>query len=98
VIVVIATALPALPEHVKVYVESCDSGPTLCEPAVAFVPVHAPDALQLVTPALVQLSVLDPFRATPCGFAEIPTVAVTPVTVTVAVFATVVPLPAQLSV
>ncbi len=93
--VVIATALPALPEHVRVYVESCASGPTLCEPEIALVPVQAPDALQLVTFVLVHVNVDEPLRATPGGFAEMLRVAEPAVTVTVAVFATVVPLPAQ---
>ena len=68
--VVIATAFPPEPEHVNVYVESAAIGPTLCEPLIASEPDHAPDAVQAVAFVLDHVNVVEPFAATPGGFAD----------------------------
>jgi len=91
---------PPLPEHVNVYDLLAVSAPVPCEPAVPFVPVHAPDAVHEVTFVPVHDSVDDPLEATDEGLAvsvsagtEVPLF-----TVTATVFAMLPPLPLQLSV
>jgi hypothetical protein len=41
-------ALPPAPSQTSEYVDVAASGPVDCDPEVAFVPDHAPDAVQLV--------------------------------------------------
>ena len=97
---VIATVLPAVPEQFSVYVVSCVSGPTLCEPVMVLVPDQPPDALQVLTLTPVQLSVEFVLRATLRGFADRLTEGPPlDVTVTLAVLAAVsAPAPAQVRV
>lgn len=73
-------------------------GPTLSDALVALVPDQPPEAAQLVTLALVHDSVALVLRVTPDGFADKATEGVPAVTVTVAVWVTVPPLPAHASV
>jgi len=51
-------------------VESAVIGPTLCEPLIASEPDHAPDAVQAVAFVLDHVNVVEPFAATPGGFAD----------------------------
>jgi hypothetical protein len=61
--------LPPVPEQVSSYVPVVDSGPVLCDPLVAFVPLHALAATQLVAFVDVHDSVADAPLATVVGFA-----------------------------
>ena len=73
------------------------SAPVLCEPDVAFVPDHEPDAVQLVALVELHVSVDAEPDATLVGDALIVTVGVD-ATVTVAVCDTLPPLPVHASV
>ncbi len=79
-------------------VESLAIGPTLCEPLVDFDPLQAPEAAQLLTLALVQVNVVEPFIATPSGFADRLAEGAPAVTVTLAVLAALPPAPEHVSV
>ena len=70
----------------------------LSEPLVALVPDQPPDAVQLVTLALVHDSVVLVLRATPGGFGDSVTEGAPAVTVTEAVCATAPPPPAHANV
>jgi hypothetical protein len=66
---VIATALPFGPVQLRLYVVSCESGPTDALPEVDLVPLQPPDAVQLVTLVLDHVSVDVPLSATADGLA-----------------------------
>jgi hypothetical protein len=93
------TALPPLPEQFNVYVVSCVSGPTLCEPDAVFVPDQPPEAVQLVTLEPVHDNVVLVLGATLRGFAVKVTFGAEVVaTVTLAVFAADPPAPVHVNV
>lgn len=58
VIEAVLEMLPPVPEHVSVY-ELFAVGATLAEPEVVLLPLHAPDAVQVVTLVVLHVSVLD---------------------------------------
>jgi hypothetical protein len=60
--------------HVSVKVALALNAPVLCVPESAFVPLHAPDAVQEVARVLDQLNVLAPPELTELGLAESVTV------------------------
>src|SRR5512147_2392291 len=94
----IAIALPLVPEQLRLYVVSCVSGPTAALPDVGWVPLQPPDAVHVVTPALVQESVEDPFRSTLAGDAPSVTAGPAAATVTVADVLAEPPAPVHVSV
>ena len=49
--------VPLLPEQLRPKVLLDESGPVLCEPDVALVPLQAPDAVQVAAPVLFQVRV-----------------------------------------
>ena len=97
--VVMTTAFPPLPAQFNVYVVSCVSGPTLCEPDGVLAPDQPPEAVQLVTSVPVHDNVVLVLDATLRGFAvKVTFGAAAVVTVTLAVFAVEPPAPVQVSV
>lgn len=60
---------PAVPVQVNVYVALLVRDPVLCEPDVAFVPDHAPEAVQEVAFVDVQLRVDEDPEVRELGFA-----------------------------
>jgi hypothetical protein len=93
-------AEPPVPLQLSVNVVALDSAAVLSLPAVAFVPVHPPEAVHDVAFVEVHVSVLVPPLATEVGDADNETVGagVAAVTVTDAVRCVVPPAPVQLSV
>ena len=70
----------------------------LCEPLVALLPDQPPDAVHAVALALLQLSVLLPFKSIQVGFAVNVTVGLAAVTVTLALWLALPPAPEHASV
>lgn len=93
------TAVPPAPVQLSEYVVSRVRGPTVAVPLAAFVPTHPPEAVQLVTPVPLHVSVVVPFSATDLGDALSVTARDAPLcTATATVFVTVPPLPVHASV
>jgi hypothetical protein len=61
------STLPLSPVHERVKTLSCVIALMVSVPAISLLPVQSPDAVQLVTPVLLQLSVLEPFSLTISG-------------------------------
>ena len=77
-------AEPPVPLHVKVYLVVAVRAPVLCEPLVASLPLHPPDAVQDVVLVDDQVSVAAAPLLTVLGLAEKVTVGAGALTVTVA--------------
>lgn len=73
-------------------------GPTVAVPLAAFVPTHPPEAVQLVTPVPLHVSVVVPFSATDLGALSVTARDAPLCTATATVFVTVPPLPVHASV
>lgn len=69
-----------------------------CVPVVAFAPLHAPDAVQLVALLLDQVSVLDAPLATEVEFADSVSVGIGATTETVTLWLELPPVPVQFKV
>ena len=76
--------MPPEPEQVRVKVVPAVSAPVDCVPVVALVPVHPPEAVQLVELVELQVSVDELPLVTVTGFAASVMVGAGEVTVTVA--------------
>jgi hypothetical protein len=94
-------ALPPVPVQLNENVPVLASAPVDCEPLVALVPDHAPDAVQVSALVDDQVSVEDPPLATEVGFAASDTVGAgggggVPETATVAEALVIPPAPVQI--
>jgi hypothetical protein len=96
--VTLCVAVPPVPLHAMVKVEVLVSAPVDFEPAVASVPVHAPDAVQAVALLEDHVSVAAPPLVTVVGEALRDTLGAGAETVTVAVCEAVPPAPVHVSV
>jgi hypothetical protein len=92
-----ACAEPPLPAQDSTNVDVEASAPVDCEPLVAFEPLHAPDAVQLVAFVELHVSVEAPPELTDAGLAVIETVGASCETMAVVDVSLVPPGPVQLS-
>jgi hypothetical protein len=90
--------VPPLPVHDNLNVLLLARGPVDCEPLVALLPDHAPEAVQLVAFVLLHASVELPPLGTDAGFALRETLGARELTLTVTVRETPPPVPEQVSV